>query len=142
MANTSEPAHASYTLSQWVDKFFDDTFFQTNDEAAVNTMNEDLAQGFTATVNHDQFSRQDFIEATKKFRSVNITTVQSIKEIQAWDAPDGSGGGCVAKLVFVKDTNKETGASTESSTLMVSNVQVVGGKRMLFSLTEVFKQGV
>ena len=90
-------------------------------------------------LNHDQLSRQDFIEMVKKFRPLNVTSVQSSKEIQSWDAPDGSGGGCVAHLLYFKDTNKETGVSTESSSLLVANVQVIGGKRMLFCLTEVLK---
>lgn len=72
---------------------------------------------------------------------MNVTTIQSTKELQTWDAPDGSGGGCVAQLMHVMDTNKETGASPESSTLLVANVQVIGGRKMLFSVTEVLKQG-
>lgn len=76
----------------------------------------------------------------KEFRSVNVTTKESTKEIQTWDAPDGSGGGCVALLMHVKDTNKKTEVSTKSSTLLVANVQVVAGKKMLSSATEVLKQ--
>lgn len=91
-------------------------------------------------INHDRFSLQAFIDLVKEFRSVNVTTRESTKEIQTWDAPDGSGGGCVALLMYVKDINKETGVSTKSSTLLVANVQVVGGKKMLFSATEVLKQ--
>lgn len=90
-------------------------------------------------INHDQFSWKDFFEAIKKFRVLNVTSVQSTRDIQSWDAPDGSGGGCVSQFVHFKDTHKETGVVTESSTLLVANVKVIDGQKMLFELTEVLK---
>ncbi|KAH7176218.1 hypothetical protein EDB81DRAFT_897339 [Dactylonectria macrodidyma] len=139
MANNSEPTRASSALGQWVEDLYDRIFCQPNDEVFASAYNEGVAQTFTARINHDQFSRQAFFEAIKKFRLLNVTSVQSTKDIQSWDAPDGSGAGCVSQFVHFKDTNKETGVATESSTLLVANVQVIGGQRMLFELTEVLK---
>jgi hypothetical protein len=90
-------------------------------------------------INHDQFSRQDLHEAIKKFRLLNLSSAQSTEDIQTWDAPDGSGAGCVSQFVHFKDIHKETGVVTESTTLLVANIQVIGGKRKLFELTEILK---
>ncbi|KAH8753345.1 hypothetical protein F5883DRAFT_383644, partial [Diaporthe sp. PMI_573] len=94
---------------------------------------------FSRRINHDQVSRQDYIEMIKKLLIENSTVLHSIKEVLSWDAPDGAGGGCVAHQVHFTDTNKETGVSTESHSLVLAKVKVVGGKRMLFSITEVLK---
>lgn len=74
-----------------------------------------------------------------KFRILNVTSFQSTRDIQSWDAPDGSGAGCVAQFARFTDTNKETGVVTETTTLLVANIQVVGGQRVLSELTEVVK---
>lgn len=90
-------------------------------------------------INHDQFSRESFKDAITKFRVHSVTSFQSTRDIQTWDAPDGSGAGCVAQLAHFTDTHKETGDFTKTSTLLVANVQVVGGQRVLSELTEVLK---
>ncbi|KAM5344915.1 hypothetical protein ACJ41O_010777 [Fusarium nematophilum] len=137
MTDTSDPTCASSALGQWVKDFYNRVFFEPNDEVSANALNELVAQGFTARINHDQFTRQEFFETIKKFRRNTISSAQSTRDIQVWDAPDGSGAGCVSQFVRVNDTHKETGVVTEVSTLLVANIQVIGGQRMLFELTEV-----
>lgn len=78
----------------------------------------------------------------KKFYIEHLTVVKSIKEILSWDAPDGAGGGCVAHLVHLTDTKKDTGVSKDIHSLLLANVKVIGGKRMLCSITEVMKTEV
>jgi hypothetical protein len=64
--------------------------------------------------------------------------MHSIEEILSWDAPDGSGGGCTAHKLHTTDTNRETGARSETYAVFLINVEVIDGKRKFFSLTEVF----
>lgn len=90
-------------------------------------------------INHDPFTRQTFLEAIRKFRVDNTTSVQSTRDIQVWDAPGGSGAGCVAQYMHFTDTNKETGVGTKSSTLLIANVKIIDGQRKLVDLTEVVK---
>lgn len=78
----------------------------------------------------------------KKFCVENSTVVNSIKEILSWDAPDGSGGGCVAHQLHLTDTHKDTGVRKDIHSLLLANVKVIGGKRMLYSITEVLKTEV
>lgn len=49
MASTSEPTRNLSSLGQWVEKVYDDAFFQTNDESAVTAMKETFAPDFIAT---------------------------------------------------------------------------------------------
>lgn len=83
------------------------------------------------------FTRQKFLETILKFRSDNTTSIQSTRDIQTWEAPDGSGAGCVAQYMHFTNTNKQTGASTKSSTLLIASIKVVSGQRKLVDLTEV-----
>ncbi|KAJ4167465.1 hypothetical protein NW754_011280 [Fusarium falciforme] len=137
MANTSEPT--SSALGKWIEDLYDRIFCQPNDEVSASAFKERIAEGFTAKINHDLFSRQTFMEAIMKFRVDNMTSIQSTKEIQFWDTPDGSGAGCVSQLVHFTDSNKETGVSTKSSILLIASVKVVNGQKMLVDLTEVLK---
>lgn len=79
------------------------------------------------------------MEAILKFRVDNTTKIQSTRDIQVWEAPEGSGAGCVAQYIHFTDTNKETGIGTNSSTLLIANIKVVDGQRKLVDLTEVLK---
>ncbi|WAO93486.1 Hypothetical protein NCS54_01103500 [Fusarium falciforme] len=137
MANTSEPT--SSALGKWIEDLYDRIFCQPNDEVSASAFKERIAEGFTAKINHDLFSRQTFMEAIMKFRVDNMTSIQSTKEIQFWDAPDGSGAVCVSQLAHFTDSNKETGVGTKSSILLIASVKVVNGQKMLVDLTEVLK---
>ncbi|PNP57327.1 hypothetical protein FNYG_15233 [Fusarium nygamai] len=139
MAQTSELAQPSSALGRWVTDFFERIFCQPDDEVSASTLRDCVAEGFTARHNHDQFSRQTFIETVMKFRAHGTTIIQETKEIQVWEAPGGSGAGCVSQLVHFTDVNKETRARTESLTLLTASVKVVNGKKVLVDLTEVMK---
>jgi hypothetical protein len=90
-------------------------------------------------INHDQYSRQTFLDIIMNFRVDNKTTIHETKEIQFWEAPDGSGAGCVSQLVHVTDSNKETGVGTKASTLLIASIKVINGRKVLVDLTEVLK---
>ncbi|KAJ4209672.1 hypothetical protein NW759_013319 [Fusarium solani] len=139
MANTVEHTRSSSALGKWVEDLYDRIFCQPNDEVSASAFKECVSEGFIARINQDQFSRQTFMEAILKFRADNITSIQSTKEIQFWDAPDGSGAGCVSQFLHFTDSNKETGVSTKSTTLLIASVKVVDGQKMLVDLTEVLK---
>ncbi|KAH6976516.1 hypothetical protein BKA56DRAFT_589724 [Ilyonectria sp. MPI-CAGE-AT-0026] len=139
MATTSEPTHATSDLGKWVEDLYYRIFCHPDDEVSASAYDKGVAQGFTAKINHDQFSRQSFIDTITKFRVLNVTNILSTKDIQTWDAPDGSGAGCVAQYARFTDTNKETGDVTETTTLLVANIQVIDGQRVLSDLTEVLK---
>jgi hypothetical protein len=79
------------------------------------------------------------MEAILKFRVDNTTSIQSTRDIQIWEAPDGSGAGCVAQYMHFTDTNKETGVGTKSYTLLIASVKFIDGQRKLVDLTEVLK---
>lgn len=64
-------------------------------------------------------------------------SVQASDEVHVWDAPDGSGAGCVAQLVRFTLTDKATGVENKALNLTLASVQVREGKRMLVELTEV-----
>ncbi|PNP73826.1 hypothetical protein FNYG_12785 [Fusarium nygamai] len=74
-----------------------------------------------------------------KFRVANKATIHETKELQCWEAPDGSGAGCVSQFLHFTDTNKETGVGSKSSTLLIASIKVVDGRQMLVELTEVMK---
>lgn len=74
-----------------------------------------------------------------KFRVDNVASIDSTKDIQVWDAPDGSGAGCVSQLMHFTDTNKETGVGTKSSVLLIASIKIVDGQKVLVDLTEVSK---
>ncbi|KAM6513098.1 hypothetical protein FSOLCH5_010796 [Fusarium solani] len=139
MANTVEHTRSSSALGKWVEDLYDRIFCQPNDEVSASAFKECVSEGFIARINQDQFSRQTFMEAILKFRVDNMTSIQSTNEIQFWDAPDGSGAGCVSQFLHFTDSNKETGVSTKSTTLLIASVKVVDGQKMLVDLTEVLK---
>ncbi|KAM0208121.1 hypothetical protein ACHAQI_007130 [Fusarium lateritium] len=139
MDNTSQTTSASSVLGQWVEDLYRRLFIQPDDQVLINAFKDDIAEDFIARINHDQFTRQIFMEAVLKFRADNTATVQSTKDIQVWEAPDGSGAGCVVQHIHVTDTNKETGIGTKSSTLLVASIRVIDGQRKLVDLTEVVK---
>ncbi|KAF4951802.1 hypothetical protein FSARC_12807 [Fusarium sarcochroum] len=138
MTDTSIPTRASSALGQWVKDFYYGVFFQPDDEVSANALDELLAEDFTARVNYDRFTRESFSEIIKKFRLSNVSTLKSTREVHVWHAPDGSGAGCVSQFVRINDTNNESGVITEVSTLLIANVQVIGGQKKLVELTEVF----
>lgn len=74
-----------------------------------------------------------------KFRADNKTTIQETTELQSWDAPDGSGAGCVSQFLRFTDSNKETGVGSNSSTLLIASIKVIDGRKMLIELTEVMQ---
>ena len=160
MPNNLEHTRSSSALGQWVEDLYDRLFWQSNDEVSASALRECLSDGFIARcvrlckiftsskrpeltvplrINHDQFTRQTFMEAIMKFRVDNTASVQSIKDIQVWDAPDGSGAGCVSQLVHSTDSNKETGIDTKFSILLIASIKVIDGQKLLVELTEVSK---
>ncbi|KAM0340570.1 hypothetical protein ACHAPU_010407 [Fusarium lateritium] len=139
MANTVEPSHSTSTLGKWVENLYDAIFCQPNDQTSMSSFDEHVAEGFTARINHDQYSRQSFMDAIMQFRVGNTTSIQSTKEIQVWNAPDDSGTGSVSQMIHFTDTNKETGVGAKSSSLLIAIVKVINGKKMLVDLTEVLK---
>lgn len=65
-------------------------------------------------------------------------TVQSNKELLTWEAPDGSGG-TVAQLASWAPKDKATGKEEKFSNLIIANVEVRDGKKLLVQLTGVMK---
>ncbi|SPJ92809.1 uncharacterized protein FTOL_13774 [Fusarium torulosum] len=139
MDNTFEPTRASSVLGKWVEELYSRIFVQPDDQVSTNAFKNNVTQDFVARINHGQFTRQTFMEAILKFRVDNTTKIQSTRDIQVWEAPEGSGAGCVAQYIHFTDTNKETGIGTNSSTLLIANIKVVDGQRKLVDLTEVLK---
>ncbi|KAM0209899.1 hypothetical protein ACHAQD_010918 [Fusarium lateritium] len=139
MDNTSQTTSASSVLGQWVQDLYSRLFIQPDDQVLINAFKDDIAEDFNARINHEQFTRPIFMDAILKFRIGNTATVQSTKDIQVWETPDGSGAGCVVQHIHVTDTNKETGIGTKSSTLLVASIKVIDGQRKLVDLTEVVK---
>jgi hypothetical protein len=88
-------------------------------------------------VNHDTLNRDQFHEAIKHARNTDIFIMRSADTIKSWDAPGGSGAGCVGLLLHLTSKNKKDGKEIDSSTLFVTNVQIHDGKRVLTVLTEV-----
>ncbi|KAH6949089.1 hypothetical protein DER45DRAFT_580667 [Fusarium avenaceum] len=139
MADTFEPTRASSALGKWVEELYNRIFVQPDDQVSTNAFKDDVTPDFVARINHDQFTRQTFMEAIQKFRVDNRTSIHSTKDIQIWEATDGSGAGCVAQHMHFTDISKETGVGPKSSTLLIASVKVIDGKRKLVDLTEVLK---
>ncbi|EXM18243.1 hypothetical protein RAB80_015227 [Fusarium oxysporum f. sp. vasinfectum] len=139
MSDNFEPTHASSDLGKWVEDLYYHIFCLTDDEATRNALEKGISPGFTANINHDTYTRQEFIDAIMRVRAVKQLSFQSTKDIQFWDAPDNSGAGCVAQYARFTDTYKETGIKIVSTTLLVADVRVVNGQRVLYELTEVLK---
>src|SRR4051794_37021137 len=88
-------------------------------------------------MNHTRFTHDQFLDSVKQARANKSMSVQASDEVQVWNAPDGSGAGCVAQLSRFTLTDKSSGTETKSLNLTVANVQVREGKRMLVELTGV-----
>ncbi|KAF5655656.1 hypothetical protein FHETE_11161 [Fusarium heterosporum] len=139
MANTFEPTCASSTLGKWVEELYNRIFVHPDDQVSTDAMKNDITQNFIARINHDLFTRQTFMETILKFRVDSTTSIQSTRDIQVWEAPEGSGAGCVAQYLHFTDTKKETGVGSKSSTMLIASVKVIDGQRKLVDLTEVMK---
>ncbi|KAF5655106.1 hypothetical protein F25303_864 [Fusarium sp. NRRL 25303] len=139
MANSLESTLPVSALGSWMEDLYARIFVQPDDEVSANTINECIAEDFTARINHDHCTRQSFHDVIMKFRADNRTTIHETKELQCWDAPNGSGAGCVSQFVRFTDSNKETGVGSMSSTLLIAGIKVVDGRKMLVELTEVLK---
>jgi hypothetical protein len=88
-------------------------------------------------MNHTRFTHDQYLDMVKQARGNNSMSLQASDEVLAWNAPDGSGAGCVAQLLHLTLTDKANGTETKSSNLALANVLVREGKRMLVELTEV-----
>ncbi|KAF5565078.1 hypothetical protein FPHYL_4402 [Fusarium phyllophilum] len=139
MANNLQSALPVSALGSWMQDLYARIFVQPDDEVSSNTIKECIAEDFTARINHDHFTRQTFTDIIMKFRIDNKTNIHETKELQCWDAPDGSGAGCVSQFLRFTDTNKETGVGSMSSTLLIASIKVVDGRKTLVELTEVMK---
>ncbi|KAG5788654.1 hypothetical protein H9Q69_012285 [Fusarium xylarioides] len=139
MANNLESTLPASALGTWMQDLYARIFVQPYDEVSANTIKECIAEDFTARINQDHFTRQTFTDIIAKFRIDNKTTIHETKELQCWDAPDGSGAGCVSQFVRFTDSNKETGVGSMSSTLLIASIKVVDGRKILVELTEVLK---
>ncbi|KAH7201491.1 hypothetical protein DER44DRAFT_841817 [Fusarium oxysporum] len=139
MANALEPTLPASALSSWMEDLYARIFVQPDDEVSASTIKESISEDFTARINHDHYTRQSFHDIIMKFRVDNKTTIHETKELQSWDAPDGSGAGCVSQFVRFTDSNKETGVGSTSSTLLIASIKVVNGRKILVELTEVLK---
>nr|RBQ92245.1 hypothetical protein FVER53263_11739 [Fusarium verticillioides] len=139
MASNLESTLPVSALGSWMQDLYARIFVQPDDEISANTIKECIAEDFKARINHDHFTRQSFTDIIAKFRVANKTTIHETKELQSWDAPDGSGAGCVSQYLRFTDSNKETGVGSMSSTLLIASIKVVDGRKMLAELTEVMK---
>ncbi|KAF4503242.1 hypothetical protein FAGAP_508 [Fusarium agapanthi] len=139
MANNLESTLPVSALGSWMEDLYARIFAQPDDEASATTIKDCIAEDFTARINHDHYTRQSFHDIIMKFRVDNKTTIHETKELQCWDAPDGSGAGCVSQLLHFTDSNKETGVGSTSSTLLIASIKVVNRRKMLVELTEVMK---
>ncbi|KAJ3538903.1 hypothetical protein NM208_g5704 [Fusarium decemcellulare] len=127
----------STPLGQWVDTLLDTIFCQSDDALAISTYEQFVSPDLLYRINHDQYNYTQLYETFKEARKKNVIRTQSNDEVHCWDAPEGSGAGCVAHMSHFTLTNKETGEETKCSSLTLANVRVNDGKRMLVELTEV-----
>ncbi|KAF5609124.1 hypothetical protein FPANT_256 [Fusarium pseudoanthophilum] len=139
MSNNLEFTATPSALSSWLQDFYARVLVQPDDEISEKTIKECVAEDFTARINHDHYTRQSFYDGIVKFRVDYKATIHETKEIQSWDAPDGSGAGCVSQYLRFTDSNKETGVGSTSTTVLVASIKVVDGRKVLSELTEVVK---
>ncbi|KAF4429624.1 hypothetical protein FACUT_9032 [Fusarium acutatum] len=142
MANNLESTLPVSTLGSWMQDLYARIFVQPDDEVSANTITECIGEDFTARINHDHYTRQSFHDIIMKFRVNNKTTIHETKELQSWDAPDGSGDGCVSQFLRFTDSDKETGVGSMSSTLLIASIKTIDGRKTLVELTEVMKASV
>ncbi|KZL79220.1 hypothetical protein CI238_04289, partial [Colletotrichum incanum] len=128
---------SSAALGDWVDELLKKIFFQPDDILSNETFKEYIASDLIVRINHGRFNYEEFMNAVTQARAKDNMSVQSNNEIQVWNAPDGSGGGCVAHMSHFTLTDKKSGQAVKSSSLTLANVQVRNGKRVLVELTEV-----
>ncbi|GKT56356.1 hypothetical protein ColTof4_09098 [Colletotrichum tofieldiae] len=126
-------------LGDWVDELLKIIFFQPDDILSHETFKEHIASDLIVRINHGRFDYQQFRDAVTQARAKDSMSVQSNNEIQAWNAPDGSGSGCVAHMSHFTLADKKSGQAVKSSSLTLANVQIRDGKRVLVELTEVAK---
>ncbi|KAF9875764.1 hypothetical protein CkaCkLH20_06696 [Colletotrichum karsti] len=129
----------SVSLGDWVDELFKKIFFQPDDALSKEVFTEYIAPDLLVRYNHSRFTYDQFLDAITQGRMKDSMSIQSNDEIQAWDAPDGSGAGCVAHMSLFTLTDKQTNQAVKSSSLILANVQVRDGKRVLAELTEIAK---
>ncbi|KAF5983458.1 hypothetical protein FCOIX_3188 [Fusarium coicis] len=147
MANNLESTDTPSALGSWMHDLYARLFVQPDDQVSANTLKESIAEDFTARLFDPQHrllpsnenETNSFTDIIMKFRVENKATIHEKKELQCWEAPDGSGAGCVSQFFHFTDTNKETGVGSRSSTMLIASIKVLDGRKMLAELTEVAK---
>ncbi|KAK7726431.1 hypothetical protein SLS57_003518 [Botryosphaeria dothidea] len=123
-------------VGDWVDQAFNAIFFHSDDALAIKSFEDHFDPGLLVRLNHDRFTYDQYKEAVKHARSTDIITLDSSEEILKWDDAEKKGG-TVAHLTKFTTKNKKTGQETKSTSLILSAVKWVDGKRVITEITEV-----
>ncbi|KAK0653193.1 hypothetical protein DIS24_g6229 [Lasiodiplodia hormozganensis] len=123
-------------LGDWVDQLLHTIFFQPDDNTAIKAYTESVDPSFLVRINHDKYNFDQYKEAVNKARAQSEISLRSTSEILKWDDAEQKGG-TVAHLTKFTVKDKATGQETHSSSLILSAVRWINGKRVLTEMTEV-----
>lgn len=124
------------SLGDWVDELLNDIFFQPDDAFALKAYEERVDPSLIVRINHDRFTFDQYKEAVKNGRTTSEFSPQSTSEILKWDDAEKKGG-AVTQLFKFTVKSKETGQETPATSVILSVVRWIGGKRVLTEMTEV-----
>ncbi|KAF4945702.1 hypothetical protein FSARC_14383 [Fusarium sarcochroum] len=124
-------------IGQWVDALFNRLFDNPDDQASATIFQKFISPNLVYRINHDRHDFLGFDTMLKEARRTTIMQTKSNNEVQSWEAPDGSGGGCVAHMSHFSLIDKAGADAIECSALTLSTVKVQDGQRTLFELAEI-----
>ncbi|KAH7036246.1 hypothetical protein B0J12DRAFT_678672, partial [Macrophomina phaseolina] len=129
-------ATQSNSLSDWVNQLYHALYYQPDNDVAIKAFEEQVDPSFIARINHSHFTFDQFKELLKQSRSALTFSLSSSSDILKWDDEEKKGGS-VAQFLKSASKDNATGKETKSTTVILSTVKWVDGKRLLTETTEV-----
>ncbi|KZT55532.1 hypothetical protein CALCODRAFT_518711 [Calocera cornea HHB12733] len=130
-------AAAVKPLDVWVNDLVDDIFFQPDDALAVKSFDESISPAIYIDVNGKKLSREIYLGIVRGYRKEHVGAFVDNPTLAMSVDDKEKQTGVVAQLGKFSSVNKATGKDVRATGLTICKVEIVDGKRMLTSLTEV-----
>ncbi|KAH7045301.1 hypothetical protein B0J12DRAFT_730006 [Macrophomina phaseolina] len=124
------------SLGEWVERVNHDIFYQQNEEVFNKAVNEDIDSGLVVRLNHSVYNYEQFKGGLVHIRNTGYIVLHSVSEVAKWDDSEKRGG-VVAHMTEFATKDNTTGKETRKTSLVVSAVKWIDGRRKITELTEV-----
>ncbi|EKG17527.1 hypothetical protein MPH_05265 [Macrophomina phaseolina MS6] len=124
------------SVGDWVSQFRQEIYHQPNDDDAVKAFEAKADPSILVRTNHDHFTFDQYRGLIKQYRGTHTVSLLSNSTILEWH--DAEKGGTVGHLTKTLHVEKATGKKEQHTTLIITTVKWINGKRMVTEITEVF----